>query len=381
MSYAKEGSLVMKTKFKIVNIFIIFGFIIPFTASMYINIASAFADTSTPSTLPEASPTATVKGAVDVGYIHEPSKRTDGVISVTDKETAVDSTYVPERLYDKETSVNVYDKGSGRIMQMNLHDYVICAVAGEMPATFELEALKAQAVAARTFTVSHLRSACSSNGSAHVCTYFGCCQAFVSVERMKQNWGAQFEEKYAKISAAVEQTDSLVMLYNGSPITVFYFSTSNGYTDACQDVFTRNLPYYKSVESPGEETASGYYSYVKLGTREFVDTLYSKLGISISENELMTATEITRTDGGRVRSISFNGQSVKGTQIRTAFQLRSADFHLTFSDDHVLIEVYGYGHGVGMSQLGANYMAKQGSSFFEILKHYYIGVDITNGSV
>lgn len=371
----------MKTKSKILNIFIIFGFIIPFTVSMYINIASAFAETVPPPVSPTVSPK---HNEIDIGYIHEPPEQgtNNNVITVTEKvNTAVGDSVVPEQLHDKDVTVNMYDKSSGSIMQMNLHDYVICAVAGEMPATFELEALKAQAVAARTFTLSHLRSSCSSNASAHVCTYYGCCQAFVSVERMKQNWGAQFEEKYAKITAAVEQTDSLAMLYDGSPITVFYFSTSNGYTDACQDVFTRNLPYYKSVESPGEETASGFYSYIKMTTREFTAMLYSKLGIKISEAELKSSTQITRTDGGRVSFISFNGQSVKGTQIRTAFQLRSADFHITFFDDSILIEVYGYGHGVGMSQLGANYMAKQGDSFLTILKHYYIDVDITSCSV
>ncbi len=368
----------MKMKFKVINILIIFGFIIPFTVSMYINIAAAFANTNVP--LPDAeSPAPTENVNVEVKDNPQvPEQTPNEIITVKDRDVAADTNTgaVPEKLKDKDVTVKVYDKGSGNVMNMTLHDYVICAVAGEMPATFELEALKAQAVAARTFTVSHLRSSCSSNAAAHVCTYFGCCQAFVSVERMKKNWGSQFEEKYAKITAAVEQTDSLVMLYNDAPITVFYFSTSNGYTDACQDVFVRNLPYYKSVESPGEETASGYYSYVKISPKEFADTLYSKLGIKINENELKSSIEITRTDGGRVKSVSFNGQSVKGTQIRTAFQLRSADFHITFFDDYILIEVYGYGHGVGMSQLGANYMAKQGDSFMSILTHYYIDVDV-----
>lgn len=368
----------MKMKFKVINIMIIFGFIIPFTVSMYINIAMAFANTNV-SVSDTESPPPTENVNVEVKDNPQvPEQTPNEIITVKDRDVAADTNTgaVPEKLKDKDVTVKVYDKGSGNVVNMTLHDYVICAVAGEMPATFELEALKAQAVAARTFTVSHLRSSCSSNAAAHVCTYFGCCQAFVSAERMKKNWGSQFEEKYAKITAAVEQTDSLVILYNDAPITVFYFSTSNGYTDACQDVFVRNLPYYKSVESPGEETASGYYSYVKINPKEFADTLYSKLGIKINENELKNSIEITRSNGGRVKSVSFNGQSVKGTQIRTAFQLRSADFHITFFDDYILIEVYGYGHGVGMSQLGANYMAKQGNSFMSILTHYYIDVDV-----
>ena len=353
---------------------------------MYINIITAFAGTSVPMlSLSSHSPAAVPYG--DNAANSTPSleltqtpQKDNSIIELNDENIMNGSVsgdaVIPENLLDESVIIKVYDRSSNKVVEMTLHDYVICAVAGEMPATFELEALKAQAVAARTFTVSHLKSSCSGNASAHVCTYYGCCQAFVSVDRMKKNWGAQFEEKLAKITAAVEQTDSLVMLYNDLPITVFYFSTSNGYTDACQDVFVKNLPYYKSVESPGEETASGYYSYVKLSYKEFADTLFSKLGITVSDSNIEKSISITRTDGGRVKSISFDGKSVKGTQIRTAFGLKSADFHLTFLEDYILIEVYGYGHGVGMSQLGANYMAKQGNTFFEILNHYYIDVDI-----
>ena len=353
---------------------------------MYINIITAFAGTSAPVlSLSEQSPAAGSYGnnaanSTPSQELPEPPQKESNIIELNDEKLSNGSVsgdaIVPENLIDESVIIKVFDRSTNEVVEMTLHDYVICAVAGEMPATFELEALKAQAVAARTFTVSHLKSSCSSNAAAHVCTYHGCCQAFVSVDRMKKNWGAQFEEKLAKITAAVEQTDSLVMLYNDLPITVFYFSTSNGYTDACQDVFVKNLPYYKSVESPGEETASGYYSYVKLSYKEFADTLFSKLGIAVSENDIENSVSITRTDGGRVKSISFNGKSVKGTQIRTAFGLKSADFHLTFLEDYILIEVYGYGHGVGMSQLGANYMAKQGNTFCDILNHYYINVDI-----
>ncbi len=353
-------------KFKLINIFFLFCFFIPFSLSVYINVASAYdiAEQETENKEPDIEDT-----PVTTPTIIDLSKKDVPVFSVQD--------YVsPDFLQDETSIVKVYNKTNNEVIEMNIHDYLICAVAGEMPATFNIEALKAQAVAARTFTVKHMSGACSSNTNAHVCTYYGCCQAFVSQEQMKKNWGSLYEEKYATIKAAVELTDGLVMLHNGSPITVFYFSTSNGYTDACQDVFVKTLPYYKSVKSPGEETASGFYSSKTVTKEEFVSTLKRELNISITADKLEESITITRTDGGRVAKITFGEKSVKGTQMRTAFGLKSADFHLTFDKDNILIEVYGYGHGVGMSQLGAEFMAQNGNDFQDILLHYYIGVDI-----
>lgn len=371
-------------KLKKIKTFITFCFILPFVFSLYINIASALANTSeiTPPTFiasinigpGTSTPSATIQ--------ETPTPfPTPNIIDLNTPEVmntpSIDATVQPpETLHDCNINVKVYNKTLDTVMDMNLHDYTICAVAGEMPATFELEALKAQAVAARTYTLSHLKSGLGHNNAAHVCTYYGCCQAYVSIDQMKKNWGTNFEEKYDKIKKAVEETDGLVMLYNNCPITVFYFSTSNGYTDACQDVFTKNLPYYKCVESPGEETAPNFYSFVKVGYNEMLYTLSTKLSVNITKEELINSTSISRTAGGRVAKINFNGQTVKGTQIRTSFGLRSADFYLSFNDDFVLIEVYGNGHGVGMSQLGANYMAQNSKTFKEILLHYYINVSI-----
>ncbi len=383
-------------RLKNICIFLIFCFVIPFTASLYINIASAYSLPSAPDAMqnteaptghpdifvPGITPSPTLSPTVEPKPSTKPTAaplatpNAKPAYTVEDVPAFSADTTVPERLFDAEVTIKVYNRSIGKVVQMNLRDYLISCVAGEMPASFELEALKAQAVAARTFTVSHLSSSCNTSSAAHVCTYHGCCQAYASPEQMKRNWGNEFDEKYAKVKAAVECTDSVVMLYDGKPITVFYFSTSNGYTDACQDVFSKNLPYYQSVISPGEETASGFYSHKKLTRSEFADIISENFGITLSPGEIEHSIDITRTSGGRVDYIAFNGTKIRGTKIRTAFGLKSADFYLTFDEDSVVFEVYGYGHGVGMSQLGANHMAKQGIKYTDILRHYYIGVEI-----
>lgn len=377
-------------KHKFFGIFLTVVFVMPFTFGMYINIA--FATNIQKRNLPIIDLTDKLSNSpqYNVTDIHQTTvMRKTPSASVSKNETSAvlpptptpTLTHTPtpsadiktdKKLKDELIAVKVFDRDSNEVISVNLHDYLINVVAAEMPATFEFEAVKAQAVAARTFTVKHMASSCSSNSKAHVCTYYGCCQAYVSIDKMKKNWQTDFDEKYSKVRKAVEDTDSLILTYDNEPITVFYFSTSNGYTEACQDVFVKNLPYYKSVLSPGEETAANYHSYVKIARKEFVSILYNKFGINLSENDIEQSLAFEYTPGKRVSCVYFNGKAVKGTDFRTAFGLKSADFEFTFFDDCILIDVYGYGHGVGMSQVGANAMAKNGKRFDEILSHYYV---------
>ena len=249
---------------RIAHTFFLFFYAIPFMLSLYINYSHASAapmpqPTDEPVTVIEISdPTATptTPTATPISTPSPPPAPTPTVTPSPSPEQEQ-----PAVLKDSLVTVKVFDRTDNRVIELTMHDYIIRCVAGEMPATFPMEALKAQAVAARTFTARHMTSSCSSNSKAHVCTYHGCCQAYVSPERMQKNWGSNYAEKLEKITRAVEETDGLVMTYNGEPITVFYFSTSNGYTEACQDVFVKNLPYYTSVKSPGEESAPNYYSY------------------------------------------------------------------------------------------------------------------------
>ena len=288
-----------------------------------------------------------------------------------------------EESRDELLSVNVWNTAEEKMQEVSLHDYLIGVVSGEMPATFEMEALKAQAVAARTYTLSHLQpygtTRCATNPEANVCTNAQCCHAYSTVEQMQAKWGEEFEEKYEKIRKAVEETDGEYMCYDGDVITVFYFSTSNGYTEGCEDVFVKNLPYYKSVESPGEELAPRYYSYTLIAYDEFLSELKENFDIDATVSELTEQTYVKEyTQGGRVAVLSICGKEIKGTAFRSALGLRSADFIITYNEDSVLIEMYGNGHGVGMSQLGAQAMAEDGADYTEILLHYYIDVDIVN---
>ena len=392
----------MRIRIKTIHSFIIFCFIIPFLSGICINVS--FASLSTPPsnkyTVPliyvnEPIPTPSLSTPEDViistptptaNIVVTPSPTLSVNTTVTPTSTPIptpapiptpEATPAPKPISsDKNVTVAVFNRELNEVVNMRLDEYLICVVAAEMPATFEQEALNAQAIAARTFTIIHMSGSCSSNPKAKVCTYHGCCQAFVSPERMKKNWGNQYEEKYAKITTAVYSTDSIIMTYDGKPITVFYYSTSNGKTEACQDVFVKNLPYYKSVESPGEETAPNFRSYVKISTDEFVKVLNDEFSANVTVSNVKDSITLQRSTGGRVKTFTVNGKSIKGTKIRTEFGLRSTDFTLTFCDGYVQIDVCGNGHGVGMSQYGANYMAKNGNNFEQILKHYYIGVSL-----
>ncbi len=358
----------------------LFCFALPFMLSLFINTANALVPTpqNTIPVIQLSDPHETITSQPN----HTPSQSLPTktpLPAITSTPTIAPTpspTHTPPLLADEQRTVKVYDRNENAVISMNLHDYLISVVAGEMPATFELEALKAQAVAARTFTVKHMAGTCGSNSQANVCTYYGCCQAYKTPEAMKSGWGNDYEVKYSKIKAAVEETDGMIMTHDGRPITVFFFSTSNGYTEACQDVFVQNLPYYQSVSSPGEEYAPTYKSFVKLSINEFVSVVEKEFNIRLNALEIEHSLEYERSQGGRVKYLSINGTKIKGTKIRTAFGLKSTDFTITLHDGYVQFDVRGNGHGVGMSQVGANVMARNGNGFEKILRHYYVGVEI-----
>lgn len=383
----------MRIRIKVIHSFIIFCFVIPFLSGICINVSFARSSSKINNkdlipliyvNEPHPSPSASLPAYEDV-IVASPTPAPTVSATITAPSQAPSQNTAPSpsptpsptpTSSDKNVTVAVFNRELNEVVNMRLDEYLICVVAAEMPATFEQEALNAQAIAARTFTIIHMSGSCSSNPQAKVCTYYGCCQAYVSPERMKKNWGDQYQEKYAKITQAVYSTDSIIMTYDNKPITVFYYSTSNGKTEACQDVFVKNLPYYKSVESPGEETAPNFKSYVKISTDEFVKILNDEFSANVTTSNVKDSITLQRSAGGRVKTFTVNGISIKGTKIRTAFGLRSTDFTLTFNDNYVQIDVCGNGHGVGMSQYGADYMAKNGSNYEEILKHYYIGVSL-----
>lgn len=252
----------------------------------------------------------------------------------------------------------------GTQVQMELEEYVTCAVLGEMPADFETEALKAQAVVARTYALK-------GNGWKHsggaVCTDSGCCQAFCSEQAYLD--AGHTQQDLNKISDAVLQTAGKVLTYNGALIEATYYSCSGGRTEDAVAVWGQDIPYLQSVESPGEERASHYIDTVTYDRSE----LEQVLGENLSGNWLGT---VTYTRGGGVETIEIGSKAYKGTEVRQLLGLRSTAFVMTAVGDTVTVTTKGYGHRVGMSQYGADAMAVSGNTFDSILAHYYPGSEL-----
>ena len=276
---------------------------------------------------------------------------------------------------DTETqkSVTVLNIADNTTSVMNMEDYLVGVVAAEMPAAFESEALKAQAVAARTYTIY---KSSSSDHEADVCTDFAHCQAYLTEGEMLTNWGSDFDFYHNKIRNAVYSTQGEYLTYNDEPIMAVFHSMGGGQTQNSGDVWGNQLPYLQSVPSPGEEEATGYHSTVTLPFEEFKNIVLSKYP-SAQINSYLDISQPTRTASGHVKSIIIGSVTVSGAEMRTLFNLRSTRFDLTFFSDNITFNVTGYGHGVVMSQYGANAMAKSGSGYAEILSHYYQGATLT----
>lgn len=284
---------------------------------------------------------------------------------------------------DEGVTVKVYRTQSGQTVEMKLNDYLAAVVAAEMPASFEMEALKAQAVAARSYTVNRMNenskneSLYQEHQGADVCDDYNHCKAFLSEEQLKDALGGSYAATMEKIRQAVGDTDGQVVTYDGEAICAVFHSTSAGQTESAQDVWGSDVPYLQSVESPGEEQAPGYETTTSFSVEEFKSRLtLAGTGITFEGQPKDYISHITRSQAGGVEDITICGVTVDGMKMREIFNLRSAHFDITVEGDQMNFRVKGYGHGVGMSQYGANYMAKQGKSYEEILTWYYTGTKI-----
>ena len=256
--------------------------------------------------------------------------------------------------------------GNDTLVDMELSEYLTGVVLGEMPADFEPEALKAQAVVARTYTLKHSMSQRKHTDCA-VCADPACCQAYCSPEEYLQ--AGHSRDKLEKVSSAVQETDQQVLYYGGELIDATYFSCAGDRTEEALAVWGTDVPYLQSVESPGEETSANYITSVSFTPDEFL----LLLGETTQEPQQNWIGQITYTQGGGVDTMEICGKTYKGTQLRSLLGLRSTDFQITAASDSVIITTKGYGHRVGMSQYGAQAMALQGCGFAEILQHYYPG--------
>lgn len=289
------------------------------------------------------------------------------------EETKVQSESVTTEEKKEAIDIPVYRAKKESIEHVPITDYIIGVVASEMPTTYEGEALKAQALAARTYLMSQqLKSQEERNvpeGALIEDTIKH--QVFQSKDELKEIWKDKFEERWNKVKAAVIETEGEIMTYNEQPITASFFSTSNGFTENAEDFWTQEIPYLKSVASPWDKESPRYANEVTIPVETFENALDVKLPGDGSIGKI-----IARTDGERVGSVEISGKTFSGREIREALNLDSSDFTWHLSNGNVVIQTKGWGHGVGMSQFGANGMAKEGKSYREIVEHYYQGITI-----
>ncbi|MBD5118938.1 MAG: stage II sporulation protein D [Clostridiales bacterium] len=287
---------------------------------------------------------------------------------------------LPTAETDSARSLRVLQK-DGTVEEMTMADYLWAVVAAEMPATFEPEALRAQAVCARTYSLWKMQAGSHGSDGADICADSSCCQAYISPEDAAQRWGESAAETYTvKIAGAVADTDGQVLTYDGAPIQAVFFSSASGATEDAEAVWGKALPYLVSVDSPEGDEVPNYRSTVTL-TADQVRKVVSEagLGAELSGEPSTWFQNLTRTASGRVAGIEVGGVSLSGGAARNLFALRSACFDVSEQDGVFTFSVTGYGHGVGMSQYGANAMAKAGSGWQDILAHYYTGAQLQTG--
>ena len=269
--------------------------------------------------------------------------------------------------YDAAVTLTVLNR-SGNLQQMTLEDYLLGVVLAEMPASFEPEALKAQAVVARTYTCKRMEG--GKHDAAAVCMDPGCCQGFRAPADYLDEGGKQ--TAVDKVRSAVKSTDGQVLHYDGSLIDATYFSCSGGSTEAAVAVWGQDVPYLRAVDSPGEEDAPRFTDSVSFTTSEFA----GKLGLSDQGDPASWFGAVRYTEGGGVDTMVIRGKTFTGPRLRSALGLRSTAFSVSVDGKTITVTTRGCGHRVGMSQYGAQAMARTGSSCAEILAHYYTGAEL-----
>ena len=279
--------------------------------------------------------------------------------------------------YDETKMLRVLHGGA--VEEMTMERYLLGVLRAEMPASFELEALKAQAIAARTYTLYKMGSGeIASHPNADACDDINCCKAYMTAENAAAQWGSMAVYYEEKLLRAVRETDGQVVLYGGEPILAVFCSSVGGSTQNAGAVWQSDLPYLTSVSSPETEAlVPNYYSTVRFSAEEFRTLVHAACpAADLSGSPDGWIRDISRSDAGFVTSLTVGGAKMRGNELRTALSLRSPSFTVEVSDDTLTFHVTGYGHGVGMSQYGANVMAQEGKTCAEILTHYFAGTVI-----
>lgn len=284
----------------------------------------------------------------------------------------------------EDVTIKVYMHEINQIVTMNLEDYIKGVVAAEMPAEFEPEALKAQAVAARTYAVKHMAAFGGTGSAEHpgadVSTDHKDSQAWLNETRLKEKWGSNYGKYWSKVSQAVDQTKGLILTYNGEPINAVFHSTSGERTASALEVWGFDYPYLKSVACTWDQQSPRYQETKEITFAELEARLGTDAGIiaAAQNGSGAIAGIIDKTDSGRVNRIRIGVKTIGGNELRQKLDLRSTNFTVEPAGDKLVFHTIGYGHGVGLCQYGANGQAKENRNFRQILTYYYTGVAIKN---
>lgn len=273
---------------------------------------------------------------------------------------------IKNKTYQKTDNITVRVKRENKntIEKIPLEKYLIGVLAGEMPVSYDIEALKAQAVAARTYTINKIEQNKTKEYDVVDTTND---QVYKDEQQLKEIWKEKYNENTKKLKQAIKETNGEYLTYEGKPIHAFFFSTSSGTTENCKDVFGESLPYLVSVSSTWDENSPSYQGKLKLTKEEFCQ----KLEINCNEIKI----NIERNETNSIKNITINNKTIKGTDFRFKLGLKSTNLEIEQTNNDIIIKTKGYGHGVGMSQYGAKELANNGYKYDEILKHYYQGVE------
>ena len=267
----------------------------------------------------------------------------------------------------EEENVKVLKASSGQVTELSLREYIIDSVAAEIGGAYEEEAIKAQAVACHTLLLYKKAHKDESLGEADISDT---SQKLLTQEAQKEKWGENYQAFREKIERCFDEVQNKVLCFEGEPILATFFSISNGKTENAENVWGKPLPYLVSVDSPDDKLSPNYSSTVSVSAGDLKKALEEN-GVKAEKEENEWIGDITLNSTGTVKSITLCGKEFSGTEIRSMFSLKSATFSLKYEDGNFVFTVSGYGHGVGMSQYGANEMAKKGNTYDEILSHYY----------
>ena len=275
--------------------------------------------------------------------------------------------------------IKLLHKENGIIEDCELEEYIVNVLAAEMPVDYEIEALKAQAVVARTYTLYQITNS-NKHENADICDDSTCCQAWISKEKRFEKWNENQEEKWNKLNKAVFETQGEIITYEGKPINAFFHSNSGGLTEIPINVWGGNdYPYLQVVETSGEADYNQYYSEKEFSKSDFekrIKQFYPDFEINWANEKCIEIIEYTESN--RIKTIKIGNKNISGVEARKIFELKSSNFNYEISKESVKFSVIGYGHGVGMSQTGSNTLAKQNYTYKDIINHFYKNIEIRN---